>query len=308
VQVLSLSSQMVRRMKKFFFALLHATHVMRVFAWINRNRVGILCYHSVTGADHALLEDPHKLHIPLRIFRQHLDYLQTNFRVVSLAEFLSARRERRKLPPYSVVLTFEDGFRNFATVVVPQLLTRGLPATSFLVTDNGFAAESSNGFRGWRSEDDSSFLSWKEVTALAGKGFEFGSHTSSHPRLLNLSLEDARIEFARSRDAIIRQIGQTEIPLSYPHGRTSEALSKLAASMGYSCGLTTALGLNNGSTDLFALRRTVIACDDDLPTFAARVSGLTWWTDKLLRPLRAATFRVSRPGSIPILTVEESDI
>ena len=29
-------------------------------------------------------------------------------------------------------------------------------------------------------------------------------------------------------------------------------------------------------TDLYALRRVVIAGDDDLATFAARVSGVTW--------------------------------
>ena len=295
-------------MKKFLFALLHATRIVRIVAWLNRNRVGILCYHGVTGGNHTLPEDPYKLHIPLSVFRRHLDYLQLNFHVVSLAEYLSARRERRKLPPYSMVLTFDDGFRNFATVAAPQLLQRRLPATAFLITDKSFAAESSNGFVGWRSEDDSSYLSWKEVAALASKGLEFGSHTGSHPRLLNLSLDDARTEFARSREAIVRQIGHTEIPLSYPHGKTSEPLGRLAASVGYSCGLTTSLGPNNGSTSLFALRRTVIACDDDLPTFAARASGLTWWTDELLRPLRAATARASRPGTFPTLAADELDI
>jgi len=295
-------------MKKFLFALLHVTRVTRIIAWLNRNRVGILCYHGVTGGNQRPLEDPYKLHIPLSLFLQQLDYLQANFRIVSLPEFLSARRERRRLPPGSMVLTFDDGFRNFATVVAPQLLQRGLPATAFLVTDKSFAAGSSNGFQGWRAEDDATYLSWKEAAALAVKGIEFGSHTSSHPRLLNLSLDDARAEFASSREAIIRHIGHTEVPLSYPHGQTSEALSNLAASMGYTCGLTTALGLNNGSTDLFALRRTVIASDDDLATFAARASGLTWWTDKLLQPLRAATIRISKPSSLPALTAEELDI
>ena len=47
--------------------------------------------------------------------------------------------------------------------------------------------------------------------------------------------------------------------------------------------MTTLAGVNDGRSDLFALRRTVIAGDDDLPTFAARVSGLTTRFNNLRR-------------------------
>ena len=308
MQVLPLRFQHVRKLKKFFFALLHATRVIHLVAWLNRNRVGILCYHSVTGGNQPLPEDPHKLHLPLSLFLQQLDYLQANFRIVSLSELLAARREGRKLPSYSRVLTFDDGFRNFATVVAPQLLSRKFAATSFLVTERSNHVNGANGFHGWSTKDDHSPLSWKEVTTLADKGLEFGSHTSSHPRLLNLSPADARREFEQSRTAIIEQIGKQKIPLSYPHGQTSAELSRLAESVGYSCGLTTALGLNDENTDLFALRRIVIASDDDLATFAARVSGLTWWTGKLLRPLRATPAGVSEQSSYSTPIAEELDI
>jgi len=46
-------------------------------------------------------------------------------------------------------------------------------------------------------------------------------------------------------------------------------------------GYPTVLGQNDSECDLFALRRTVIASDDDLPTFAARVSGLTAWYSRI---------------------------
>ena len=36
---------------------------------------------------------------------------------------------------YSVVLTFDDGFRNFLTVAAPILAERKIPATVFLITD-----------------------------------------------------------------------------------------------------------------------------------------------------------------------------
>lgn len=281
--------------------------MIHLVAWLNRNRVGILCYHSVTGSNQSLTADPNKLHLPVSLFQGQLDYLQDNFCIISLSELLAARRERRKLPAYSVVLTFDDGFRNFATVVAPELLARSMPATSFLVTGKSNHVHEPNGFHGWTEKDDHSHLSWKEVVTLANQGLEFGSHTRSHPRLLEFSFDDARREFVHSREAVIEQIGKQEIPLAYPHGQTSFELSELAESVGYSCGLTTAIGLNDHNTRLFELRRTVIAGDDDLATFAARVSGLTWWTDKLLRPLRATTVRVSQPNSYSALSAEELD-
>ncbi len=45
--------------------------------------------------------------------------------------------------------------------------------------------------------------------------------------------------------------------------------------------MTTVLGQNDPDCDLFALRRIVIASDDDLPTFAARASGLTSWYNRV---------------------------
>ena len=295
-------------MKKFLFALLRVTGVIRIVAWLNRSRVGILCYHGVTRSAEPLARDPHKLQIPWKLFAEHLEYLQKNYRVVSLEEFLSAKRNQQKLPPYSVVLTFEDGFRNFRTVVAPYLLQTGLPATTFLITNQSFAANGSNGNHRWQPNDDHSFLSWKDVQDLASKRIQFGSHTCSHPNLLNLSLKEANIEFAESREAICKQVGETDIPLSYPYGIATDELSRLAQALGYSCGLTTELGLNNGDTDLFALKRTVIASDDDLATFAARVSGLTWWTDKILRFFRRKPAGLPEPVSFGELTARELDI
>jgi hypothetical protein len=94
-------------------------------------------------------------------------------------------------------------------------------------------------------------------------------------------MEEVTRELEDSRAAILSHVDSPQIALSFPHGRTSESISQLAQSLGYSCALTGTLGLNGNEADLFALRRTNIASDDDLATFAARVSGLTWWANRL---------------------------
>jgi peptidoglycan/xylan/chitin deacetylase (PgdA/CDA1 family) len=265
-------------MKKFFFALLQATRLLRLIAWLNRNDVPILCYHSVIDSDRPLNSDPHKQHIPLHLFLKHLDYLQRHYQVISLNDFQKAKRENRRLPEYTVVLTFDDGFEDFATVAAPHLMRRKLPATVFVITDRAYARLPPNG---------ESFLTWEEIRKLAAAGLEIGSHTCAHPRLPDLPLQEVLKELAESQSAVRIHTQQTDVALSYPFGQTSDLISGMAESAGYSCAIAGDSGPNNSGANLHALSRTVIASDDDVPTFAARVCGLTWRITRIRRLFRA---------------------
>lgn len=265
-------------MKKYLFALVHATRVIRVVSWLNRRHVPILCYHSVIRDDHELESDPHKQHIPLRLFLQHLDYLKQNHHVVSLNEFQQARREYRPLPDHTVVLTFDDGFEDFATVAAPHLISRKLPATVFVITDQADRNPPVNG---------GEFLTWDEIRELSAAGLDIGSHTCAHPRLTDLALEDVMRELSQSQAAVRMHTRQAEVALSFPFGQTSEQISRMARTAGYSCAIAADSGPNSDRVNLHALSRTVIASDDNLSTFAARVSGLTWWATRVRRLFRA---------------------
>ena len=265
-------------MKKLIFALLHSTRVTRVISWLNRKHVPIICYHSVIEAEHHTNPDPHKQHIPLRLFLQHLDYLQQHHNVIPLNEFQRARRENRALPDHTVVLTFDDGFQDFSTVAAPHLLERKLPATVFVITDRASKKLPPNG---------ESFLSWEEISELSKSGLHIGSHTCAHPRLPELPLEDVMRELSESQAAVRLYTQQSEVALSYPFGQTSEQISRMADSAGYSCAIAADCGPNAEQVDLYVLSRTVIASDDDVASFAARVSGLTWWITRIRRVFRA---------------------
>lgn len=291
--------------KNFLFALLFATRLTRLVAWFSRSRVTILCYHSVTRRQDSKLSDPHKLHLHVDSFLRHLDYLQANYRIISLAEFVRARRENIKLPSGTAILTFEDGVRNFFTVVAPILMKRGIPVTSFIVTGENFTKESSTLNGHWSPEDDKSYLSWNEVRKLADQGVEFGSHTCSHQALPELSPDEARDELGKSLKTLTAHLARDTFPLSYPHGRTSKEISQVSELLGYSCALTTELGANDTDCDLFALRRTVIASDDDLPTFAARLSGVTALYARVVTFFNAGTAPAEEPANICYDPIEE---
>jgi peptidoglycan/xylan/chitin deacetylase (PgdA/CDA1 family) len=223
------------------------------------------------------------LHIPVSLFLKHLEYLRRFHNVISLDEFLAAVCEKRELPDHSVVLTFEDGVRNFLTVAAPHLKRMGMPATTFIITDHTSLAQSPNANHKWQPSDDDAFLSWPDVNELSQDGIQFGSHTCSHSNLTELSPVEAEKELSDSHKALSARVRQNTFPLSYPFGQVSDEVRQLAREVGYSCGITTMSGVNDSHSDLFALRRMVIAGDDDVATFAARVSGLTARVNNLRR-------------------------
>jgi peptidoglycan/xylan/chitin deacetylase (PgdA/CDA1 family) len=294
--------------KKFLFALLFATRLTRFVAWLNRDKVNILCYHSVTPRSDPYTHDPYKLHLRIDDFLNHLDYLQTYYHIISLAEFVKARREQSKLPANAVIITFDDGVRNFLTVVAPILLKKGIPATCFIVTGENFTPEMPALNEEWSPADDELYLSWSEIRKLAEAGLDFGSHTCNHHALPDLSLAEATCELKESLQALKTYLGPSSFALSYPHGRTSTAISRLARSLEYSCAVTTALGHNDLQSDLFALRRTVIASDDALPTFAARISGLTFWYTRVSALFRGRLNPISESGSIGYETMVPEEL
>lgn len=296
-------------MKKFLFALLHAVGVTRFAAWWNRHRVVFLCYHGVTELSARSPHDPHGIHVRHTRFETHLDYLRRRYHVISLREYLAAGREGRPLSQYSVVLTFDDGFRNFLTAAAPRLAERGMPASVFIITDHA-AEEGAPGLgRRWEPADDRTYLSWEEARTLErDQKIEVGSHTCSHPRLLTLSPEETERELRDSFAATVAHIGHKSPALSYPKGEYSETLARQARAIGYACAVTVDGGANGNDADLFALGRTLIGDDDDEASFAVRVSGLRNWLAGLraIAPGLVTGKRRERPKGVRLAVNESS--
>jgi peptidoglycan/xylan/chitin deacetylase (PgdA/CDA1 family) len=61
-------------------------------------------------------------------FEGQLDYIARHYRVCSVREVVAAARGRDRLPPNACLLTFDDGFLDHFTTVLPRLVARGLTA------------------------------------------------------------------------------------------------------------------------------------------------------------------------------------
>jgi peptidoglycan/xylan/chitin deacetylase (PgdA/CDA1 family) len=277
-------------MKRSFFSLLQKLRIIRLAAWWNRQRVVILCYHGVTERSERHPNDRSGLHIRAHRFEAQLNYLRRHYHVISLPEFVEARKNNVPLPDYSVVLTFDDGYRNFLTSALPRLVARNMSVSIFLITDR-IQPETQSHVNKWRESDDEGYLSWEEIKTLQQRGVEIGSHTCSHRKLSEIVPVEAERELAVSHQTIAARLSQATMPLAFPYGSYSEAVIEITRRLPYTCALTTDAGTNGDATNLFLLRRNLIGDDDDEGLFAARVSGLTTLFQRARAPFRSLLFK-----------------
>ena len=90
----------------------------------------ILLYHQVTEWG----SDPWALNVKPLHFAEHLDVLQQHANPVRLQDLTQALLKGKKLPPRSVVVTFDDGYADNLYNAKPLLERYDIPATIFLIT------------------------------------------------------------------------------------------------------------------------------------------------------------------------------
>ncbi len=83
------------------------------------NLLRVLTYHRVADA---------------KAFEQQARYLAAHYNVISVSELLEVYRHGRALTARSVMITFDDGYRDVADLAWPVLRRLGLPAALFIPT------------------------------------------------------------------------------------------------------------------------------------------------------------------------------
>jgi peptidoglycan/xylan/chitin deacetylase (PgdA/CDA1 family) len=122
-------------MRAVLDVVLDSLQLPRIARWRLRREAIILGYHGfVESPVHGLLGHSGK-HLGAGLFRRQLAYLKRAHRILRLDELLWHCRTRTPLPPGSVVLTIDDGYRSVHSLAFPLLKEFGVPATVFLTTD-----------------------------------------------------------------------------------------------------------------------------------------------------------------------------
>lgn len=180
-------------------------------------------YHSVT--DHTV--DPYDVTVSPTRLDQQLDWLRRRGRRgVSLAELL--RADARGAAAGLVGLTFDDGYADFVTEVMPALARYGFGATAFVL------AGRFGGSNEWdRPGPAKDLMTVEQVREIEAAGIEIGSHGLYHVRLSGVDDAELAAEVAHSRAALGEALGHDVAGFCYPYGDLSARVVDAVTDAGY---------------------------------------------------------------------------
>jgi peptidoglycan/xylan/chitin deacetylase (PgdA/CDA1 family) len=233
-------------------------------------------YHSISETLAATRHPYYVTETSPLTFRAHMQYLKQNGYVAlapdELSPFLRSHETARKK---TVVITFDDGYRDFYTQAFPILKEFGFSATVYLPTK--FVGSQPCTFLGKEC------LTWREVRELKNAGINFGSHTVSHSKLRFLSATDLDSELRDSKKTIEDELGTEVQSFAYPYAFPeedrpfTERLSATLEDCEYTNGVSTIIGSRHSESEKYFFRRLPANSWDDLQLFAAKLSGSYDW-------------------------------
>jgi len=239
--------------------------------------VPILMYHSIADDVDDTVHPYFRTVTTPASFAQQVEFLrQMGYDAVTLSEACRAlRAPDRPMQGLAkkVVLTFDDGFRDFYTTAYPILERVGFGATVFLPS----------AYIDKRFLTGRECLRWTEVRELCNSGIEFGSHSVSHRRLVELTRHELSEEVATSKRVIEDMTGREVTLFSYPYRFPEEnlaftrSLGELLDESGYRGGVTTVIGRSRAKHDLRFLPRLPMNDCDDTRLLRAKLDGHYDW-------------------------------
>jgi peptidoglycan/xylan/chitin deacetylase (PgdA/CDA1 family) len=96
--------------------------------------VRILMYHRIAKRHDAAAGNPSVISATPKTFERQMQHLARHHDVISAEQALAAWRTGNMLPRDATLLTFDDGYRDFAEIAWPILRRHGLPALLFVPT------------------------------------------------------------------------------------------------------------------------------------------------------------------------------
>lgn len=217
---------------------------------------------------HSVAEKPdHFNSVSPATFEQQMMYLaQKRIPVISLETLVDRLKKGLSLGG-AVVITFDDGFRNTYTTALPVLKRYGFPSSVFVAT----------GLIGSTDTNGMEYMSEEELRQMHAAGVDIEPHTKTHPKLSQLSPEDARSEILESKLVISTLLGKECKRFAYPYGNFMGETRRLVAELGFDAALSVREGTVRSGADLFALPRNSIDRSTTRAQFCGKVSRAIDW-------------------------------
>ncbi|MBO2009678.1 polysaccharide deacetylase family protein [Hymenobacter negativus] len=206
------------------------------------NFIPVLMYHKIPDAP---LATKHQIYVTKENFEKHLAYFKqhklTPITFVDYLQFASGERPLTDFPPRPIILTFDDGYTDNYTNLLPLMQQYGYRGVLYLLGDFDVR------YNRWDADFDpseprSEIMDAAQKRAFVAAGWEIGAHTMSHPRLTTLPLPEAAAEIQRSKTALEAALQTQLVSFAYPYGDLNEDVKEAVRAAGFAFGVATDTG------------------------------------------------------------------
>lgn len=205
--------------------------------------VPIVLYHYIGYNNDSKDTLRTKMTVGTDVFKEQMKYLAENdYKTLTLDDLRLALTNRQEIPKKSLILTFDDGYRDFYTNAFPVLKKYRLKAINFV------PAEHLN--RSGNLTDSQ----LKEISD--SKIVEIGAHTLNHVYLKGLEKNKAWREISESKRVLEAKTGRPVKYFAYPYGVFSSETIEMVKKAGFLGAVSTIKGIEHQSDSLYILKRT----------------------------------------------------
>lgn len=231
----------------------------------------VIMYHRVIKDESE--KGVHGTYVTVEQFEEQMKYLKKKgYETVTFKDLLNNRyKQRFDKDKKWIMLTFDDGYKDNYENAFPILKKYQFKGIIYIL--DGIEYNKWDVDNPGNPEKRFTLMNQDELLEMQNYGIEFGGHTSTHPRLAELSTEQVKSEIINSKSNIEKIIGKELLSFAYPYGSLNEEVKKIPQEAGYKFAVATDSGSIVFSDDLFEIRRIGIFPTNNLFNFKRKVSG-----------------------------------
>lgn len=207
--------------------------------------VPILMYHHIQPMSIAKEKGQTGFTVDSGVFDQQIAYLTSHgYTTLKANDLVNALRSKTQLPSKSILITFDDGYKDIYDYAYPIFQKYGVKAN--LMIPSGLVG-------------GADYLSWGQIEEMGRSGLiYYTDHTWSHYAVNNGSLDKIKYEIETSRQLLEQHSGQKIDIFTYPYGSSGSKAMQVLQEDGFQAAFSTIPGFWQCDSFIMNLHRNRI--------------------------------------------------
>lgn len=191
-------------------------------------------------------------------FEMQMKHLKENgYNTITPMQLRDYLLNNKPVPEKSVLITFDSGYDDKYTIVLPILKKYGFKAICFI---DGNKVNNVNGY-----------LTSSHIGEMQDYGIEIGMYYVSSNNIGTLSLEQQKKNLSDGKQKLEKVIKKTVNFISYEDKKYNEDTIGAAKSLGFNLGFTTIEGVASKKDNAFEIKRIPIQNKDNIEGFIKKL-------------------------------------